>query len=181
MANRGVRFQFMSGAIGESIAKARTALASRPDAGPAPDRPASATVEDGLRCRVEGADGWALVTDMPGAVGGEASAPTPGWLMRAAWASCAATAIAMRAADLGISLTRLEVTAESESDMRGLLGLGNGVRPGPERARMQVEIAADDTDAEQLHELVAWANRHSPVGDALGRAVPIELEIVAAL
>lgn len=180
MAKGGVPFQLMSGGIGESIAKARTALASRPDAGPAPDRPASAAVEDGLRCRVEGPDGWALVTDMPDAVGGEASAPTPGWLMRAAWASCAATAIAMRAADLGISLTRLDVTAESESDMRGLLGVGNGITPGPERARMQVTIAAEDTDAERLHELVAWADRHSPVGDALRRAVPIDLEVVAA-
>jgi uncharacterized OsmC-like protein len=114
---------------------------------------------------------------MPGAVGGDASAPTPGWLMRAAWASCAATAIAMRAAELGISLTRLDVTAESESDMRGLLGLGKGVAAGPHRARIQVRIAAEDADAERLHELVAWADRHSPVGDALRRAVPIELEV----
>jgi len=169
----------MTGGIGESIAKARTALASKPDAGPGPDRPASATVEDGLRCRVEGPDGWALVTDMPGAVGGEASAPTPGWLIRAAWASCAATAIAMRAAELGISLTRLDVTAESESDMRGLLGVENGIAPGPERARLHVRIAAEGTDAERLHDLVAYADRHSPVGDALRRAVPIELDIVA--
>ena len=83
----------------------------------------------------------------------------------------------MRAAELDISLTRLEVTAGSESDMRGLLGVGTGIAAGPERARMQVRIAADNTDVERLHELVAWAERHSPVGDALGRAVPIELEV----
>jgi uncharacterized OsmC-like protein len=136
-------------------------------------------VEDRLRCRVEGPDGWALVTDMPTAVGGEGSAPTPGWLIRAAWASCAATAIAMRAAELGISLTRLEVTAESESDMRGLLGLGDGVPPGPQSARMRLRIAANGTDEQRLRELVEWADRHSPVGDALRRAVPTELEIVA--
>ena len=169
----------MSSGIGEAIASARSALASKPDAGPAPDRPASAVVEDRLRCRVEGPDGWALVTDMPSAVGGEGSAPTPGWLIRAAWASCAATAIAMRAAELGISLTRLEVTAESESDMRGLLGLGEGVPPGPQSARMRLRIAANGTDEQRLRELVEWADRHSPVGDALRRAVPTELEIVA--
>src|SRR5438067_4411819 len=165
--------------IGESIQRARTALASKPDAGPAPDRPASAVVEDGLRCRVEGPEGWAVVTDMPGAVGGGASAPTPGWVMRAAWASCAATAIAMRAAELDISLTRLEVTAESESDMRGLLGVGNGVPPGPESGRLKVEIASDEADERQLHELVAYADGHSPVADALRRAIPVELEVVA--
>jgi uncharacterized OsmC-like protein len=169
----------MSSEIGESIDRARSALASRPDAGPAADRPASAVVEDSLRCRVEGPDGWALVTDMPAAVGGAASAPTPGWLMRAAWASCAATAIAMRAAELGISLSRLEVTAESESDMRGLLGVGNDVLPGPASARMRVRIAADGTDEQRLRELVEWADRHSPVGDALRRAVPAELEVIA--
>jgi uncharacterized OsmC-like protein len=163
--------------IADSIAKVRTALASNPDAGPAPDRPASALVEDGLRCRIEGPDGWLLVTDMPGAVGGGGSAPTPAWLVRAAWSSCAATAIAMRAAELGIELTRLEVTAESETDMRGLLGV-DGVKAGPQTARLRVEIAADGADDQQLRELVEWADRHSPVCDALTSAVPAELEIV---
>ena len=163
--------------IAESITKARTALASTPAAGPAPDRPASAVVEDGLRCRVGGPDGWLLVTDMPAGVGGGASAPTPGWIVRAAWASCAATAIAMRAAELGIKLTRLEATAESESDMRGLLGFDD-VTPGPQTARMCIEIAADGANEQQLRELVEWADRHSPVCDALTRAVPAELEVV---
>jgi uncharacterized OsmC-like protein len=162
--------------IAESITKARTALASKPEAGPAPDRPASALVEDGLRCRVEGPDGWLLVTDMPAGVGGGASAPSPAWLVRAAWASCSATAIAMRAAELGIELSRLEVTAESETDMRGLLGI-DGVQAGPQTARMLVEIAADGADEQQLRELVEWANRHSPVCDALTRAIPAELEV----
>jgi len=154
-------------------------LSSKSDVGPAPDRPASAIVTDGLHCRVEGPENWTLVTDMPGAVGGEGSAPTPAWLLRAAWASCAATAIAMRAAELGVSLTRLEVTAESETDMRGLLGVGNGVAPGPESGRMKVEIASDEADERQLHELVAYADGHSPVADALRRAIPVELEVVA--
>jgi uncharacterized OsmC-like protein len=167
----------VSGQIAESIAKARSALASKLEASPGQDRPASAVVEDGLRCRVEGGDGWAIVTDMPQAVGGTGAAPTPGWLMRAAWASCAATAIAMRAAELGISLTRLDVTAESESDMRGLLAVGDGIPPGPQSARLRVRIAADDADERRLRELVEWADRHSPVGDALRRAVPIELDV----
>jgi uncharacterized OsmC-like protein len=163
--------------IAESIAGARTALASNPDAGPAPDRPATAFVEDGLRCRIEGPDGWLLMTDMPSGVGGGASAPTPAWFVRAAWASCAATAIAMRAAELGIELNRLEVTAESETDMRGLLGV-DGVKAGPQTARMRVAIAADGADEQQLRELVEWADRHSPVCDALTSAVRAELEVV---
>jgi len=165
--------------IKESILNVRTALASKPDGGPAPDRPAVAVLEDGLRCRAEGGDGWVVVTDMPAAVGGGAAAPSPAWLIRAALASCAATAIAMRAAELEIALTRLEVTAESETDMRGLLAVGNGVDPGPATVRLQVELAADGVDEQQLDELVRWADSHSPVGDCVRRAVPVELAITA--
>jgi len=163
--------------IRESIISVKSALASKPDAGPAPDRPAVAVIEDGLRCRTEGAGGWTVVTDMPAAVGGEGAAPTPGWLIRAALASCAATTIAMRAEELGIALTRLEVTAESETDMRGLLGVGDGIAAGPVTARLRVEVAADGEDEQRLEELVVWADGHSPVGDCVRRAVPVELEI----
>lgn len=164
--------------IRESILNVRSALASKADAGPAPDRPAVAVMEHGLRCRAEGGDGWAVVTDMPTPVGGGGSAPTPGWLIRAALASCAATTIAMRAAELDIALTRLEVTAESETDMRGLLDV-DGVEPGPVGARLRVVLAADDADEQRLEELVEWADSHSPVGDCVRRAVPVELEINA--
>lgn len=163
--------------IRESILNVRTALASKADAGPAPDRPAVAVMEDGLRCRAEGGDGWAIVTDMPTPVGGGGSAPTPGWLIRAALASCAATTIAMRAAELEIELSRLEVTAESETDMRGLLAVGNGIQPGPASARLRVELEAEGADRQRLEELVEWADSHSPVGDCVRRAVPFELEI----
>jgi uncharacterized OsmC-like protein len=165
--------------IRESILNVRTALASKADAGPAPDRPAIAVMEEGLRCRAEGGDGWAVVTDMPAAVGGGGAAPTPGWLIRAALAACAATTIAMRAAELEIALTRLEVTAESETDMRGLLDVGNGVDPGPAGALLRVRLAADGADEQQLDELVEWADSHSPVGDCVRRAIPVELEIAA--
>jgi uncharacterized OsmC-like protein len=163
--------------IRESILNVRSALASKPDAGPAPDRPAVAVIEEGLRCRADAGDGWSVVTDMPAAVGGGAAAPTPGWLIRAALASCAATTIAMRAAELEIELAMLEVTAESETDMRGLLATGDGVQPGPVGARLRVRLAADGADEARLEELVEWADSHSPVGDCVRRAVPLELEI----
>ncbi len=60
-----------------------------------------------------------------------ASAPSPGWLLRAAEASCVATLITMRAAMLGIDLDTLEVTVDSVSDDRGLLGVDDTVPAGP--------------------------------------------------
>jgi uncharacterized OsmC-like protein len=52
-------------------------------------------------------------------VGGTATAPSPGWLLRPAEASCVVTLIAMRAAMSRIALDTLEVTGDSESDDRG--------------------------------------------------------------
>ena len=59
---------------------------------------------------------------MAESVGGGASAPTPGWLLRSALAACDATLVAMEAARDGVDLTELEVNVESESDFRGVLG-----------------------------------------------------------
>ena len=127
----------------------------------------------------EGADGAALVTDMPKGIGGGASAPTPGWFLRAALANCDATVIAMRAAQLGVLLTRLEVTVDSVSDTRGMLGQGAGITAGPQSMRMKVSIGASNASAEQLREIVAWAEVHSPVGDAIKRAIPITVDVTA--
>jgi uncharacterized OsmC-like protein len=163
--------------IRQSIENAKQYLSEHPDEARYTDRPASAVIEDGLRCRVEGMEGSLVVTDMPAGVGGGGSAPTPGWLARAAQATCDATLIAMRAAELGISLQRLEVTVDSESDDRGLLGMDEAVPAGPLSSRIHVRIAADGVDPERLRELVEWADRHSPVTDAIRRAVPTTVEV----
>jgi uncharacterized OsmC-like protein len=163
--------------IKESIDTARTYLAEHPEDAHSPDKPATAVLESGLRCRVEG-PGWVVVTDMPAGVGGDASAPTPGWLARAALASCEAAVIAMRAAERGISLDSLEVTVESESDSRGLLGIGDAPA-GPTDVCVRVQATGEGLDSEALGELIAWAEQHSPVGDIFRRAITPELEATA--
>jgi uncharacterized OsmC-like protein len=163
--------------IRESIQNARQYLSEHPDEARYVDHPATAVIENGLRCRVEHATGAALVTDMPGAVGGEGSAPTPGWFARAAQASCDGTLIAMRAAELGVPLQSLEVTVDSESDDRGLLGMDDGIPAGPLSSRIRVRIAAAGVDPQRVRELVEWADHHSPVTDAIRRAVPTTVEV----
>jgi uncharacterized protein YndB with AHSA1/START domain/uncharacterized OsmC-like protein len=157
--------------IRESIENAKQYLSEHPDEARYTDQPATAVIEDGLRCRVEYADGAVVVTDMPTGVGGENSAPSPGWLARAALASCDATLIAMRAAELSIPLQSLEVTVDSESDDRGLLGMDDAVPAGPLSSRILVRIVAEGVDPQRLRDLVEWADRHSPVSDAVRRAV----------
>lgn len=162
--------------IRSAIETASSHLIEHPEAARGPDKPAVAVHEEGLRVRVEGPTGD-LSTDMPPSVGGGATAPTPGWLLRAALASCDATAIAMEAAREGIELTDLSVTVESESDFRGVLGVDDSVQPGPLSVRISIRLSADNATEEQLREIAERAESRSPVGDAIARAVSVTTEI----
>lgn len=96
---------------------------------------------DGLSCEVSGPAAEHAITDMPQPMGGQGAGANPGWLLRAGIASCAATAIAMRAAMTGIALRTLEVTVESESDARGLVGIPDA-STALDKLRMSVRIGA---------------------------------------
>src|ERR671934_2030089 len=123
--------------IRSAMERASNYLSQNPEAARASDSAATAVREDGLRFRVEGP--WAsLTSDMAESVGGGASAPTPGWLLRAALAACDATLVAMEAAREGIELTDLQVSVESESDFRGVLGLDPSIHAGPASMRVRV-------------------------------------------
>lgn len=86
--------------------------------------PITAAMEAGLRCCASGDSGQSVVTDRPQTVEGDGSAPSPGRLSRAALATCDATRIALRAAELAIELDTLKVTTNSADDDRGLFWSG---------------------------------------------------------
>jgi len=152
--------------IRSAVEKLASTLAQQPQKARVKNSPAVAVLEEGLRCRVAGAAGEMIHTDMPAGFGGRATAPNPGWYMRAALASCNATVIAMHAAQSGVELTRLEVSVESESDTRGILGLDASVPAGLQRLRVHVKISAPRASAEQLRHLAHRAISRSPVGRA---------------
>ena len=162
--------------IRSAMEKASTYLSEHPEAARGSDSAARAVREDGLRFRVEGP--WASVTtDMAESVGGGASAPTPGWLLRAALAACDATLVAMEAAREGIELTDLEVSVDGESDFRGVLGVDPSVHAGPVSVRVGIRLAAANAGEEQLRAIVERAEAHSPVRDALVREVALTTDL----
>jgi len=163
--------------IRDAVARAAAHMEANPKDAISEDKPARAILDDGLRFSIDDQKSWRVTTDMPKALGGDGSAPSPGWLRRAAQAACEASMIAIRAAQEQIELERLEVQIGSSSDDRGMLGIEDKANPGPNESWARVTISAKGASAEKLREIVEWAEAHSPVTDALCRAVPHKLQI----
>jgi uncharacterized OsmC-like protein len=136
-------------------------------------------MEDGLRCVVRGPDGVEIHTDMVTSVGGKNTAPSLGWLARAATASCVATLIVMKAALENVKLEALEVTVDSESDDLGILGINDETPAGPLSVSVRVSLGSTGGDVEKQREIVEWADAHCPVTDLTRRQVPISLRITS--
>jgi organic hydroperoxide reductase OsmC/OhrA len=161
------------------------ALRRRPKTGLHADAPAKAHWTGGTKVVSTHANGVEFLTDMPAELGGDGAGTTPGWLLRAGLASCAATTIAMMAAVEGIELEILEVIASSRSDTRGLLGMTDAddklITAGPRDVQLHVRIsAADGTSAQRLRALVQKSNACSPVSCAMQDRIQIELHIECA-
>lgn len=156
-------------------------LQRRPEAGLEHDSPASARWGGGTRIACSDPSGVRVETDMPLAIGGTGDQVSPGWLVRAGLASCAATRIVMACAEEGVRLESLEVHAQSRSDARGLLGMtdeqGQAVDPGPVDVELSVTISTRGAGHEQVRMLVDRAVRCSPVTSALQGSVPVNVRI----
>lgn len=163
--------------IGGALAQLAQTISDQPEKARARHGWATATVENGLTCRIAGPSGEMVRSDMPRAMGGDGTNPNPGWLFRASLASCLATVIAMRAAQVGVVLSSLEVTVESEGDHRGILGLDDRVSAGALSLCTDVKIGAANASADELQGLVKWADKHAPVGTTLREAPVNQLRI----
>lgn len=166
--------------IREAIEKITKLLSEQPQKARSKQPAATATLDGGLRIQVTGPNAEAAFTDMPAAVGGSGSAPNPGWFLQASLASCNATVIAMRAAQLGVTLSTLEVAVVGESDIRGLLGTDEAISAGLVGLRTQVKIGAADASPEQLRQIVSWAEAHSPIGRTIrdAQTTAVEVEVI---
>jgi uncharacterized OsmC-like protein len=168
------------GGIRESIENAVRYLSEHPDEARYTDSLARATLGEALRVEVDGPDGLRVATDMPTGVGGRGKEPSPGWLFRAALASCVATTVGMEAARERVSLRSVEVEVDSESDDRGILGLDEAVPAGPLSTRIRIRAAADGVEEAALREVVNRGAGRCPVCDATKRAVDVSIEIETA-
>jgi uncharacterized OsmC-like protein len=92
-----------------------------------------------------------------------------------ALAGCVTTTFVLHATARGITVRELLTQLEGDLDLRGLLGLDDSVSPGYERIRITMNVKADCSD-EELEELLAYTQQHSPVCNTVCRPVPVMIE-----
>jgi uncharacterized OsmC-like protein len=161
--------------IASNIARARTYLRSLPAMAQSHDVPAVATVARDLVMKVSGPAG--MPDGMVAGIGDTAAVPSPGWYFRAALASQVAMFVTMRAAEEDAQLDDLEVTVNAESDDRGALGMDEEIPAGPLSMSITVRYSRSSVDEDTTRRLIEWAISHTPIHDAVTRAVPVTFTI----
>jgi uncharacterized OsmC-like protein len=96
-----------------------------------------------------------------------------------ALAGCVTTTFVLHASARGIRIEEMSTELEGDLDLRGLLGLDDSVSPGYEQIRIRMRVKADCSD-EQLDDLLAYTQQHSPVCNTVCRPVPVMIERAAA-
>lgn len=96
-----------------------------------------------------------------------------------ALAGCITTTLVLHAAVRGITLTSLATELEGDLDARGLLAMDDSVSPGYEAIRIRLHVTADCSD-EELDDLMATAQAHSPVCNTVCHPVAVTIERVIA-
>ena len=148
----------------DAVAGASAYLTDHPDEARYRDSHARARLSDGLRVEVDGAGGERLAHGHAAGIGGGAAAPSPGWYFRAAAAACVASLIGIRAAMTGLELPAdtVDVTVDSESDDRGILGLDDAIPAGALSMRVSVSLTEVSVDRTSVRGRRALGGRSLP-------------------
>lgn len=96
-----------------------------------------------------------------------------------ALAGCVTTTFVLHAMARGITIRNLSTELKGDLDLQGLLALDDNVPAGYEQINIRMHVEADCSD-EELDDLLAFAQRHSPVCNTVCRPVPVKIERVAA-
>jgi uncharacterized OsmC-like protein len=135
-----------------------------------------ARIVNGLTCEITEGN-WKFTADMPEAIGGNNTAPTPGVYGRAALGSCLAIGYMMKAASLNIQVKNLEVEVQADFDDGALLGTADkSVPPGYLAVRYIITIESDAPE-EKIIQMLNEGDKHSPYLDVFSRAQKCERQV----
>lgn len=117
--------------------------------------------------------------DHPAVLVGKDNAPTPAEHLLQALGACLTSGLANIAAARGIELGEVTARVEGDIDLRGILGIDDGVRNGFEDIRVTFHVRGD-AEAEQLARLVDQARGRSAVFDVITHGVPVTIDVASA-
>jgi uncharacterized OsmC-like protein len=160
--------------IAAALERVESVLQKRPDFGRETSRSVTTLVE-GLRCACEEGD-WRVQTDLPAALGGGESGPTPGMLGRAALGSCLVMGYQLHASRLGVELTSIRVEIEADFDNGAMLFLESDARPGYSEVRYHVDIVSPAPD-ELVLKVLDEGDVLSPYRDVFAQPTPMQRSV----
>ena len=130
----------------------------------------------GFRSEASVRDFAAAKSDEPGQLGGTNTGPNPVEQVLGALGNCLAVGYAANATAAGITINDLTINVEGDLDLHTFLGLKEG-NAGFSGISVKVNLDSDASPEalQALHEKVTGT---SPVGHTLGRAVPLNVELV---
>jgi uncharacterized OsmC-like protein len=147
----------------------------RPDAAFSSIR-ANGHLGEGLTCRVRQGDHEAVM-DMSKGIGGDGSAPTPGFFIRAGLAGCVAIGIKFAATREGIAIDAIDVDVEMDFDDSAMLGVGSN-SAAPLETRFTIALTSP-APWEQVTAMVDRALAADPFFVALRDAQNVKTRVVA--
>lgn len=106
------------------------------------------------------------------ALGGGDAGPTPVEYALAGLIGCQVAVYRFWADKLGIALHDIAIKAEGDLDVRGFLGLAEGVRAGFSEVRFDVTLTGPES-TERYQELRQAVDRHCPVHDLFSNPTPL--------
>jgi uncharacterized OsmC-like protein len=109
------------------------------------------------------------------AVGGAGDVPCSADLLLGALAACQEVTLRMVAANMGVELESLTVTAEADWDARGTLAMGGDAPVGLKAVRCHTEaVVKDDGKGDRSERLLRSAERYCVVLSTLRSGVPVD-------
>ncbi|MCU1360876.1 MAG: OsmC family peroxiredoxin [Ilumatobacteraceae bacterium] len=115
--------------------------------------------------------------DHPAVLVGADNGPTPVEHLLHALAACLTAGIANVAAARKVTLTEVTSTVQGNIDLRGMLGIDDGIRNGFEDVTVRFMLKGDDP--EKLRRLVARSAARSAVFDVIANGVPVSIDVEA--
>lgn len=114
--------------------------------------------------------------DEPPVLLGENRGANPVEYLLVGLSGCLTTAMVAHAAARGIVLKAVESRLEGELDVQGFLGLSEIIPVAYKEIRVSFKIDADITD-EEKEELIAMAQKYSPVFNSIATPVPVRVSL----